>query len=131
MIDTLAQKHPDIIETCETLAADRGYDDTKLHVKLWNNHGIKALIDTRNMWKDKGQEDPTRVLQDYENVVYYYKGNVYCVCMETGIQREMCVGGIKKMKIRCSIALSIMLAMAVGRIKQNQGEMMRSLVKAA
>lgn len=159
-----------------------------------------------------------RVLQDYKNVVYNYKGNVYCVCMETGTQREMCVGGfekdrkehrtlkklcpakqygikckymekcyvkqgirididldrriftpidrasykwekgynkrtsvervnsrldvsfgfekhyirgIKKMKIRCCLALSIMLAMAVGRIKQNQADMMRSLVKTA
>lgn len=54
MIDTLAQKqHPDIIKRCETLAADKGYDDTKLHVKLWDKYGIKALIDIRNMWKNK------------------------------------------------------------------------------
>lgn len=59
MIDTLAQKHPDIIKRCETLAADKGYDDTKLHVKLWDKYGIKALIDIRNMWKNKDQEDST------------------------------------------------------------------------
>ncbi len=167
------------------------------------------------MWKDK---DSTRLLQDYENVIYNYKGDVYCVCMETGTQREMIVGdfekdrkkhgtlkklcpakqygikckhmekchvkqgiridiesdrriftpidrasykwdkcykkrtsvervnsrldvsfgfekhyirGIKKMKVRCFIALAVMLAMAVGRIKQNQPDKMRSLVKSA
>ena len=45
------------------------------------------------MWKDS---EETRLLEGYENVVYNYKGNVYCTCMETGIQREMCVGGFEK-----------------------------------
>ena len=215
MIEELDRKHPQLIEGCQTLGADRGYDDTKLYVKLWDDYGIKPVIDIRNMWKDK---DKTRQLQDYENVVHNYKGNVYCVCMETGTQREMCVGGfekdrkkhgtlrklcpakqygleckymdkcqvkqgiridieqdrriftpidrasykwertydkrtsvervngrldesfgfekhyirgLKKMKIRCGIALCVMLAMAVGRIKENQADKMRSLVKSA
>ncbi|NMA75089.1 MAG: transposase [Bacteroidales bacterium] len=215
MVDDLNKAHPELIEKCETLAADRGYDDTKLHKKLWNDYDIKPVIDIRNMWKDP---DETRQLEDYENVVYDYKGNVYCVCMETGIQRDMCVGGfekdrkeqgtlkklcpakhygiqckymeqcsvkqgiriditldqrvfcpidrasykwkrhyntrtsvervngrigesfgfgkhhirgIKKMKIRCGIALCVMLAMAVGRIKEGQADKMRSLVQSA
>ena len=167
------------------------------------------------MWKDK---DETRLLLDYENVIYNYKGNVSCVCMETGIEREMCLGGfekdrkahgtlkklcpakqygikckymdkcqvkqgiridisdnqrifspidrgsykwtreykkrtsaervngrldesfgfekhyirgIKKMKINCGIALCVMLAMEVGRIKEKQPEKMKSLFKSA
>ena len=215
MVDDLDKEHPELIERCETLAADRGYDDIKLHEKLWNEHGIKPIIDIRNMWKEPGK---TRLLEDYENVVYDYKGSVYCVCMETGTQREMCVGGfekdrkkhgtlkklcpvihygtkckyiekcqvkqgiriditldqrvfcpidrasykwvthykkrtsaervngrfdesfgfekhyirgLKKMKIKCGIALCVMLAMAVGRIKEGQPEKMRSLVQSA
>ncbi|HOA81743.1 MAG TPA: transposase [Defluviitaleaceae bacterium] len=215
MIEELNRKHPELIEKCETLEADRGYDDTKFIVKLWDRYKIKPVIDIRNMWKDS---EETRLLEGYENVVYNYKGNVYCTCMETGIQREMCVGGfekdrkkhgtlkklcpakqygikckymdkcqvkqgirididldrriftpidrasykweraykkrtsvervnsrldvsfgfeehyirgIKKMKLRSGIALCIMLAMAVGRIKENQAENMRSLVKSA
>jgi hypothetical protein len=34
------------------------------------------------------------------------------------------------MKLRCGLALSVMLAMALGRIKQSQAEKMRSLVAA-
>lgn len=215
MIDDLTKEHPELIERCETLAADRGYDDIKFHEKLWSDHGIKPIIDIRNMWKDP---DKTRQLKDYENVVYDYKGSVYCVCMETGTQREMCVGGfekdrkkqgtlkklcpvihygtkckyiekcqvskgiriditldqrvfcpidrasykwdryykkrtsvervngrldesfgfekhyirgLKKMKIKCGIALCVMLAMAVGRIKEGQADKMRSLVQSA
>ncbi len=33
--DDLNRKHPEIIEKCETLAADKGYDDVKFHKKLW------------------------------------------------------------------------------------------------
>ena len=47
-----------------------------------------------------------------------------------GFERHF-IRGLKKMKLRCSLALIVMLAMAVGRIKQNQPEKMRSLVKAA
>lgn len=215
IIEELDRKHPELIEKCETMVADRGYDDTKLYVKLWDNYGIKPVIDIRNMWKDG---EKTRQLEDYENVVYNYKGNVYCVCMETDVKREMCVGGfekdrkkhgtlrklcpakqygieckymdkcqvkqgirididldrriftpidrasykwertydkrpsvervnsrldesfgfekhyirgLKKMKVRCGIALCVMLAMAVGRIKEKQADKMRSLVKSA
>ena len=41
------------------------------------------------------------------------------------------IRGINKMKSRCGIALCVMLAMAVGRIKENQADKMRSLVKSA
>lgn len=34
------------------MEADRGYDDTKLIVKLWDENKIKPVIDIRNMWKD-------------------------------------------------------------------------------
>jgi len=41
------------------------------------------------------------------------------------------IRGKPKMQFRCSIALVVMLALAVGRIKQKQPELMRSLVKTA
>lgn len=41
------------------------------------------------------------------------------------------IRGMNKMKIRCGLALGVMLAMAVGRIKEKQKENMRSLVAAA
>ena len=41
------------------------------------------------------------------------------------------IRGLKKMKIRSGIALCVMLAMAVGRIKEKQSDKMRSLVKSA
>ena len=34
LIDRMAEKHPERLETCEYFCGDRGYDDGKLHVKL-------------------------------------------------------------------------------------------------
>jgi len=209
MLMQMEKKQPDVLEAAETMAADKAYDDTKLITILWDQYNIKPVIDIRNMWRD---EDKTRVLEGKENVVYDYKGTVFCVCPETGVQREMAGGGFEKdrntlkklcpakqygtackgeakcpvaqgiripltedrriftpidrssykwermyakrtavervnsrldvsfgfelhtirgmakMKMRCGLALSVMLAMALGRIKENQAEKMRSLV---
>ena len=47
-----------------------------------------------------------------------------------GFERHY-IRGLKKMKVRCGIALCVMLAMALGRAKQNQFDLMRSLVRTA
>lgn len=212
LVKQTEQKQPEILQTAETLAADKGYDDTKLIQLCWDEHKIKPVIDIRNMWKD-GEE--TRLLEGKENAAYNYKGNVYCYCPETGKRKEMACGGFEKdrntlkklcpakqygleckgqamcpiaqgirvplsedrriftpmdrasykwekeynkrtavervnsrldvsfgfelhtirgmtkMKVRCGLALCVMLAMALGRIKEKQPEKMRSLVKSA
>jgi hypothetical protein len=209
LIDQTASQQPEILETAEILTADKGYDDTKLITKCWDKHQIKSVIDIRNMWKDT---DKTRLLEGQKNVVYNYKGDVYCCCPESGTQREMSNGGFEKdrntlkklcpakqygiecegmtkcgvkqgirislakdrrvftpidrasykwekeyahrtavervnsrldvsfgfelhtirgmakMKLRCGLALCVMLAMALGRIQEKQVEKMRSLV---
>jgi hypothetical protein len=209
LIDQSATQQPEILETAEILTADKGYDDTKLITKCWDEYQIKPVIDIRNMWKDT---DKTRLLEGQGNVVYNYKGNIYCCCPESGTQREMSNGGFEKdrntlkklcpakqygiecegmikckvkqgirislakdrrvftpidrasykwekeydhrtavervnsrldvsfgfelhtirgmakMKLRCGLALCVMLAMALGRIREKQIEKMRSLV---
>ena len=41
------------------------------------------------------------------------------------------IRGLKKMRFRCTLALCIMLAMAIGRVKEKRPDLMRSLVKTA
>ena len=38
--------------------------------------------------------------------------------------------GLQKMRLRCTLAICVMLAMALGRIKEKQRDKMRSLVQA-
>lgn len=40
------------------------------------------------------------------------------------------IRGMAKMKVRCGLALCVMLAMALGRVKEKQADKMRSLVRA-
>ena len=41
------------------------------------------------------------------------------------------IRGLKKMRLRVGMAYMAMLALALGQIKENKAELMRSLVKAA
>jgi hypothetical protein len=212
LFEKVEGKHKEILERCDQAAGDKAYDDTKLIDKLWGTWQIKPVIDIRNLWKDGEQ---TKAVEGTGNVVYNYKGDVFCVCPSTGEQREMAYGGfeqdreslkyrcpakhygyacagagtcgvgcavripmaidsriftplarssyaweraydsrtavervnsrldvsfgferhfirgLEKMKVRCALALAVMLAMALGRVKENQQELMRSLVKTA
>ena len=47
-----------------------------------------------------------------------------------GFERHY-IRGLQKMKLRCGLALCVMLAIAVGRLRQKHPELMRSLVKVA
>jgi len=103
LIKKLKQKHAELVEQdCKALMGDRGLDDTDLIVSLWDDCGIKPVIDIRNMWKD-GEE--TKLVDGQTNVVYDYQGNVYCYCPMTGERRQMAYGGFEKdrrtLKYRC------------------------------
>lgn len=93
LVDAVEENQADILEEAEVLSGDKGYDDTKLHKRLWDDYEIKPVIDVRNMWKDG---ETTRVLEGFDNVVHNYKGNVYCHCPATGKEREMANGGFEK-----------------------------------
>jgi hypothetical protein len=212
LVNKLEQRHPELLDDCEVFLADRGLDDGKLIERLWDEHGIKPVIDIRNMWKDS---EATRLVTGARNVVYDYKGTVYCHCPKSDERYEMAYGGfekdrgclkyrcparhyglecagsaqctvgfsvriplsedrriftplarssyawkrqykkrtavervnsrldvsfgfehhfirgLEKMKLRCCLALCVMLAMALGRVRQKQQEKLRSLVRAA
>jgi len=212
LVEELSERHEELLGGCRFFLGDKGLDDGKLIVKLWDSHDIKPVIAIRNLWKD-GEE--TKRVDGTRNVVYNYKGEVSCYCMKTGKRYLMAYGGFEKgrgtlkyrcpaqhygiecksfgscsvrsavrikleeerriftplarssyafkavykkrtavervnsrldvsfgfenhfirgqekMKFRCGLALVVMLSMAVGRVKENQEEKLRSLVRAA
>lgn len=217
LIDKVSGKHPEILSKdrtkpgrCEELSADKGYDDTKIFEKLWDEYCVKPVIDIRNSW---GDGEATKQLDGYENVSYDIKGNAYCyddhghrrlmvnggfdqgrnslkkLCpaKEKGLKCNRCeqcrvksglriklevdrriftpidrssykwkrsyarrtavervnsrldvsfgfenhyIRGMAKMALRCSLALTVMLAMAYGRIQEGRIESIRRLVSA-
>ena len=212
LVDQLEQRHGALLERCEHLSADKGYDDGKLIKRLWDEHEIKPVIDIRNCWQDG---EASKVVCGQQNVIYTFDGEVSCVCPRTGTEHSMSYGGFErdrntlkyrcparalgieckgmeqcpvgtavriplsedrrvftpvarcsyawkdhydkrsavervnsrlagpfgfddpfirglaKMRLRCTLALSIMLAMALGRIEAGQAEHLRSLTKSA
>ncbi len=95
-----AKKH---FEAIETLTADKAYDSGPHNEMLYDEHGIKPVIDIRNSWKDT---DETRLL--FANIVYDYRGTVYCHCPKSNERYEMAFCGFEKdrstLKYKCPSA---------------------------
>lgn len=104
-VGSLKDRHPEVLTRCETLAGDRVFDDGKWIRELWDDWGIRPVIDIRDLWKD-GEE--TKLVSGTRNVVYDYAGQVYCHCPKTGERRAMAYGGFEEdratLKYRCPAA---------------------------
>jgi hypothetical protein len=102
LLEKLKIINPEIIERCEHLSLDRGYDDEDLIKNLWDDYRIKPIVDIRNMWKDK---DKSRVLPDTNNIVYDYRGTISCYCPMSNEMRDMTFDGFEKdrntLKYKC------------------------------
>jgi hypothetical protein len=104
MVKEAKQKH---FAATETLAADKAYDSGPHNEELYDEHGIKPVIDIRDVWKDT---DETKALfpDRRDNVVYDYRGTVYCQCPKSNERYEMAYCGFEKdrktLKYKCPSA---------------------------
>ena len=107
MMRQLAHRQPALVERCEALLGDKGYDDGALICQLWDEYHIKPVIAIRDCWQQPDGEQ-TRVLPGTTNVIYDYQGQVLCSCPLTGQVQEMAYGGFEKnretLKYRCPAA---------------------------
>jgi hypothetical protein len=65
MIKEVKEKH---FKEIETLTADKAYDSAPHSEKLYDVHGIKPVIDIRNLWKD-GEETKLLNPEKIDNIV--------------------------------------------------------------
>lgn len=104
MIEEAKQK---LFEDIETLAGDKAYDSGPHNKILYDKEGIKPVIDIKNHWKD-GEETKLLNPEKTDNVVYDYKGTVYCHCPEGNERYEMAFCGFEKdrntLKYKCPSA---------------------------
>jgi hypothetical protein len=94
MVREVKEKHRQIYNDIDTVATDKGYDSEENCRRLYDEHGMKPVIDIRRMWRDKETKllDPKRS----DNIVYDEVGGVYCICPAMGEQRAMSYGGFEK-----------------------------------
>jgi len=111
LVEQLADNHPELAEGAVELSADKGYDSKANNAELLDDHDIKPVIDKRELWSENhsDQEASTRSLfaDRVDSFIYDEQGQVYCVCPETGEQRELTFCGYeadrRTLKYRCPL----------------------------
>ena len=77
---------------CRDFSADRGLDCGALKAKLWQSHGVRPLIEPRELWREEKAmpgHDPARPItralypERADCIVYTEKGQVRCRCPST------------------------------------------------
>ena len=117
MTEALFEETPELGKRCRDFSADRGLDSGPLKERLWDDYGIRPLIEPRQLWKEEKQQggyDPgeaiTRPLYPdrADTIVHTEKGEVGCLCPETGRQRRLAFQGFEAargtLKYRCPAA---------------------------
>jgi len=94
MIAKLSKTHESITKKCHIFTADRGYDSQKLNKSLYDEYGIKPVIDMTNQWKDK---EEIRMFENRHNIVgYNNKAQIFCYDPKTGERHMMQYEGFEK-----------------------------------
>jgi hypothetical protein len=117
MVERLAARHPKLKERCTDLSADRGLDSGPVNKALWEDCGVKPVVDVRRLWKNEKSEqgfdasrEITRALNPdvADTVVYTERGEVRCVCPLTDTERRMAFWGFEEdrdtLRYRCPAA---------------------------
>ena len=116
-VEELFAAEPELAARCGDFCADRGLDSAALKKTLWEAHGVRPVVDTREMWRDEKAEpgrDPSerilRLARDDrpDNVPHSEKGRVFCRCPASGTVPLMAFQGFEKdrgtLKYRCPAA---------------------------
>lgn len=117
MLKESFEQTPELAERCRDFSADRGLDSGQTKALLWDDYGIRPLIDTRELWREEKQApgfDPsqpiTRPLNPgrADTIVYTEKGTVHCICPASAEQRDLAFQGFESdrnaLKYRCPAA---------------------------
>ena len=111
------EQSPSLAQRCEDFSADRGLDSGGLKAMLWDDYGIRPVIDIRELWREEKNEpgyDPQKPItrawfaDRVDTIVYTEKGTLHCICPVTGEQRDMTFQGFEAgrntLKYRCPAA---------------------------
>jgi hypothetical protein len=114
MVEKFKEEHPRVYERAKSLAANRGYDDGADKAKLWDEHQIVPLIDTRNMRQEQGGSRMRPLDEKRSDTIYTSgTGEVCCKVDPFAAQEEkkyaaMAFMGFEKdrgtLKFRCPAA---------------------------
>ena len=132
MIHQLCAETPALLARCRDFSADRGLDSAETKTLLWEDDGIRPLIDTRALWRDEKKDpgyDPAKPItrpldpERADTLVQTEKGTLHGICPVTKAQRDLAFQGFEAdrntLKYRCPAA-------AYGLVCQGQAECHRA-----
>lgn len=93
IFEDLKKHNPKVLQNCKYGYFDKAYDSASWISKLYNDYAIKPIIDIRKMWKDG---EMTKLLSNTTNIVYDYKGTVFCHCPVTNERKKLAFKGFEK-----------------------------------
>lgn len=110
LVEDVEEHHKEIHDDIDETAADKGYDSAENNTALYDDHHVKPVIDTRELWKTKKFE--TLFPDLYDVFCYDESGKVYCSCPSErkgeDELRELAFVGFEKdrntLKYRCPSA---------------------------
>jgi hypothetical protein len=117
MIRATFSETPALAARCRDFSADRGLDCAETKALLWDDYGIRPLIDTRELWREEKNlpdYDPTKPItrpldpERADTIVHTEKGSLHCICPVAGEQRDLAFQGFEAdrntLKYRCPAA---------------------------
>ena len=78
MMKALKRRHEWLVERSEDLAGDKGYDSEHNNRELYDEYGIKPIIDIRRDWKD-GEQSRALYPDRVDTIVTDEEGSIFCV----------------------------------------------------
>ena len=78
LVESLKRKQAWAVERGEDLSADKGYDSEKNNRALYDEYGIKPIIDIRHDWQDGEMTRPLHP-DRVDNIVSDEHGSIFCV----------------------------------------------------
>jgi len=95
MMKELKKRHPRVVRRAKEGCWDKAYDSRDNCAKLYDDFGVKPVIDIRSCWQGS---EKTRLLdpKKADNVVYDEKGQLFCTCPVSHIERPMAYWGYEE-----------------------------------
>ena len=112
LVEELREKHDTVAARATELAADKAYDSAENKAELYDEHGIRPVIDNRALWKEEPGKPRVLFGNRVDVVLYDEQGKIYCQppAERRGADelREMAFVGFEKdrgcLKYRCPAA---------------------------
>jgi hypothetical protein len=82
LLRDLKTRHPELVERAAYLSADKGYDSKDNNQDLFDEYGIRPVIDIRATWHEEPDRPRSLHPERVDTIFYTEQGEVLCRCQD-------------------------------------------------